>query len=181
MSVYHWYEIPEDDSLQQGDIFFRFPVLVPGTLRVESDIVVFDTQSRIERNDVIILTQSCDLVVDGIPSVLLCRVFDFVDAANDPTNTIKMNHFSEMKKGRMPSYHLLKPCDLEGHARRHMVVNFGQVFTSSFAQLNWVATSGSGRIRLLPPYREHLSQAFARFVMRVGLPQDVGDLPRQNQ
>lgn len=26
------------------------------------------------------------------------------------------------------------------------------------------------RLRLLPPYREHLSQAFARFFMRVGLP-----------
>jgi len=29
---------------------------------------------------------------------------------------------------------------------------------------------GHSRFRLLPPYREHLSQAFARFFMRVGLP-----------
>ncbi len=29
---------------------------------------------------------------------------------------------------------------------------------------------GIPRFRLLPPYREHLSQAFARFFMRVGLP-----------
>jgi len=29
------------------------------------------------------------------------------------------------------------------------------------------------RLRLLPPYREHLSQAFARFFMRVGLPVDI--------
>jgi hypothetical protein len=28
---------------------------------------------------------------------------------------------------------------------------------------------GHSRFRLLPPYREHLSQAFARFFMRVGL------------
>ena len=34
-------------------------------------------------------------------------------------------------------------------------------------------TSKSDRIRVLPPYREHLSQAFARFFMRVGLPQDI--------
>jgi len=27
--------------------------------------------------------------------------------------------------------------------------------------------------RRLPPYREHLSQAFARYFMRVGLPQDI--------
>ena len=29
------------------------------------------------------------------------------------------------------------------------------------------------RLRLLPPYREHLSQSFARFFMRVGLPIDT--------
>ena len=29
------------------------------------------------------------------------------------------------------------------------------------------------RLRLLAPYREYLSQAFARFFMRVGLPQPV--------
>jgi len=28
-------------------------------------------------------------------------------------------------------------------------------------------------LRLLPPYREHLSQAFARNFMRVGLPVDI--------
>ena len=30
-----------------------------------------------------------------------------------------------------------------------------------------------GLVTLLPPYREHLSQAFARFFMRVGLPLDI--------
>lgn len=29
------------------------------------------------------------------------------------------------------------------------------------------------RLRLLPPYREHLAQAFARSFMRVGLPIDI--------
>ena len=29
------------------------------------------------------------------------------------------------------------------------------------------------RKRLLPPYREHLSQSFARYFMRVGLPTDI--------
>jgi hypothetical protein len=32
---------------------------------------------------------------------------------------------------------------------------------------------GRPRLRLLPPYREHLSQAFARFFMRVGLPRPI--------
>jgi hypothetical protein len=32
---------------------------------------------------------------------------------------------------------------------------------------------------LLPPYREHLSQAFARFFMRVGLPVEVPPFGRR--
>ena len=36
-----------------------------------------------------------------------------------------------------------------------------------------IAERGTKRLRLLPPYREHLSQAFARFFMRVGLPVDI--------
>jgi len=35
------------------------------------------------------------------------------------------------------------------------------------------AARADDRLRLLPPYREHLSQAFARYFMRVGLPQDI--------
>jgi hypothetical protein len=35
------------------------------------------------------------------------------------------------------------------------------------------ANAAGHRLRLLPPYREHLSQAFARLFMRVGLPADI--------
>jgi maleate cis-trans isomerase len=31
------------------------------------------------------------------------------------------------------------------------------------------------RVRLLSPYKEHLSQAFARYFMRVGLPRPLAD------
>ena len=41
------------------------------------------------------------------------------------------------------------------------------------------AQRAKSRLRLRPPYREHLSQAFARFFMRVGLPQAV-TLPGQS-
>ena len=36
-----------------------------------------------------------------------------------------------------------------------------------------LAASQGPRLRLNPPYREHLAQAFARFFMRVGLPVDI--------
>ncbi len=46
---------------------------------------------------------------------------------------------------------------------------FGVKLTS----LKDLAVRRSPRPRLLPPYREHLAQAFARFFMRVGLPVDI--------
>lgn len=54
-----------------------------------------------------------------------------------------------------------------------MVVSFRNVRSVDF---DWITASikqRGKRLRLLPPYREHLSQAFARFFMRVGLPTDI--------
>jgi hypothetical protein len=57
------------------------------------------------------------------------------------------------------------------------VVDFHDLFTIPRAFLETLLRRrGLPRLRLLPPYREHLSQAFARFFMRVGLPQSVEHL-----
>jgi hypothetical protein len=52
------------------------------------------------------------------------------------------------------------------------VVDFRSLFTLPLSFLREQAKSAK-RVRLFPPYREHLSQAFARFFMRVGLPVDI--------
>jgi len=57
------------------------------------------------------------------------------------------------------------PCEL--------LVDFRYVYSVTFDLLNNLAASRAQRLRLLPPYREHLSQAFAKFFMRVGLPVPV--------
>jgi hypothetical protein len=52
-------------------------------------------------------------------------------------------------------------------------VDFKNVYGIHFDFLLDLIRQPSPRIRLLPPYREHLSQAFARYFMRVGLPLDI--------
>lgn len=37
------------------------------------------------------------------------------------------------------------------------------------------------RLSLMSPYKEHLSQAFARFFMRVGLPIDISEFKKQDK
>lgn len=53
------------------------------------------------------------------------------------------------------------------------VVEFHRIYALPKEYLKAVALSAGFRLRLLPPYREHLSQAFARYFMRVGLPIDI--------
>lgn len=48
------------------------------------------------------------------------------------------------------------------------VVDFRRVSALPLKSLRTRVLTQQRRLRLLPPYREHLSQAFARFFMRVG-------------
>ncbi len=69
----------------------------------------------------------------------------------------------------MPAFHLLAPSEIEELAREVDVVDFRALFTLPY---DFVQQRAAQRLhlRLLPPYREHLSQAFARYFLRVGLP-----------
>jgi hypothetical protein len=56
------------------------------------------------------------------------------------------------------------------------IVDFGYMFSLPKAVVLDFAKQQSQRLRLCPPYREHLCQSLARFFMRVGLPQNI-ELP----
>jgi len=56
---------------------------------------------------------------------------------------------------------------------RLTIVDFHEVYTAPTNVVREFALRTGKRLRLLPPYREHLAQAFARFFMRVGLPVDI--------
>ncbi len=53
----------------------------------------------------------------------------------------------------------------------YIVVDFRNVYGIKVDSLTHVVSQLHNR--LLPPYREHLSQPFAGYFMRVGLPQDI--------
>ena len=78
-----------------------------------------------------------------------------------------------VRKGRLPAYHLLNKCELPDTKREFRVVDFRYTYTLPLEFCKEFAARIPSRIRLLSPYREKLSQAFARFFMRVGLPTDI--------
>lgn len=68
---------------------------------------------------------------------------------------------------------MLAACDIEGYEHSIRIVDFREVFSLPISLIRHIASQQVPRVRLMPPYREHLAQAFARFFMRIGLPVDI--------
>jgi len=171
---YPWYAVVSGESLEQGDILLDCPVLYvpPGTLFQRGS-----PQIRVDRQNVIVMTQSCDLAIRGDGK---CNADDVILAAlyskeelKDDKHFGKLHNWENARKGRMPRYHLLNKCEIDGHQLDFMLIDLGRVYSLSVDAVRDFARSKGERLRLLPPYREGLSQAFARFFMRVGLPVDL--------
>ena len=78
-----------------------------------------------------------------------------------------------LRQGKEPAYHLLNFYKSDKIDFPLTVVDFHRIYTIPKEFIQEIALSQNERLRLLPPYREHLSQAFARYFMRVGLPIDI--------
>ncbi len=171
--VYQWYsEISGSNNIEQGDLIPECPIVMP-----PSSIEVGDEpEIEVRLIDSIILSQSCDLVNAKLEIVLVCPYYSlkiFVDNLQGQQNKKTISkHIENLKKGHLPGYHLLNKSS-KNNINDYLVVDFRNVYGVQINNLKEIAQKLNSRTRLLPPYREHLSQAFARFFMRVGLPQDI--------
>jgi hypothetical protein len=171
---YPWYQkLMPDEGVQQGDFIPDCPVFVsPADL-----INDVETEIEIKLMDVIILSQSCDLMNKDIENILVCPYSNASDYLKNlpveqtKTPKARMKILDNVRKGHLAAYHLLNKED--GLFDDYLVVDFKNVYGIHRSTLTEKANRMETRIRLLPPYREHLSQAFARYFMRVGLPQDI--------
>lgn len=183
---YPWYSVVEDDSLRQGDFFFGLPAYVPKypdelahaldpEVATDLEDEPIEVDIGLERYNVIVLSQSCDLLNrKNLPlSVLVCPVFGLEDSKEHIKSLADKKVLEEVRQGKMPGAHMLASCVLDPFPLDIQIAIFHQVFTIPFSYIKIAARMQQPRLRLLPPYREHLAQAFARFVMRVGLPQDI--------
>ena len=171
---YPWYEIVEEPTIQQGDFLDRCPVIVPSNELPEMEPGEEYTYSAVrEDRNVIVMSQSCDLRYEKIDLVLVCPYYGLGDYLKDQDPKSHGKLKENLKRGNVYGYHALAKCTLEGFLRGACVVDFRNVYGMPFGFLKKQVAEQGRRLRLLPPYREHLSQAFARFFMRVGLPIDV--------
>ncbi len=169
MEKYPWYAIVNGkEPLLQGDFINSCPVVIPPAT-IESAKV----PAEVIEYDVAILSQSCDLEQRKIDLVLVCPVWSLSEFENRSTFFKGKSGKEALRLGNVPGYHLLNKCEINGFERDYLVVDFRSVYSVPFDFILALARKRERGLRLLPPYREHLSQAFARFFMRVGLPVDI--------
>lgn len=163
--------------LAQGDVLENIEVPDFEGLGTEAPI---DGVVEYRRRRLIVLTQSCDLG-DREPAdqqVLLCRLLGARAALDGPPpgNNWRgkpKERFNTLVKGFRPDAHLLGDWENPGDPAEAKVASFRHLHTLRLDQVRAAASRVDVRHRLRSPYREHFSQAYARFYMRVGLPTDL--------
>ncbi len=172
-----WYDVTQGSELLQGDLLRDCPIprvrgLEHWPLREGQPLEV-----DIDREDVVIVSQSCDLANDKIDDVVLAQVLDWAVACRElirQGNTFarSRNFRRALVAGNIPSLSLLHKCD-RAPTLGWSIVDFHRLFVLPKPVVLAVARAAGPRLRLRSPYREHLAQALARYFMRVGLPHDA--------
>lgn len=186
-----WYEIvAAGTSLTQGDLIFACPLLTWSTSLLAESTSMSNPGSLREgvtafTADVVVMTQACDLEYGKVRNVVLCPHDPLSDfrriweegmklSGHNPTEKAWRKTCDDIAGGYVWNQCFLNSFDQSTPPLELRVVDFHEIFTLPRDSLEgFLDRLNTPRVRLLPPYREHLSQAFARFFMRVGLPQSL--------
>jgi hypothetical protein len=162
-------------TYQQGDLFSNCPLAVPKPTVYERLLAeetgaeitgdVAEDLFLVSYTHVIVLSQSCDLAKSDCTEVLVCVCQETTNYSEDMR--------VQIAKDRVAALHMIESCDSEGVQFPQQIIDFRAIYTLPKDFLLDLAKVRGKRVRLLPPYREHMAQAFARFFMRVGLPRNL--------
>jgi hypothetical protein len=158
----NWYE-PASNSLEQGDLLLDFPLILP-TVTSEGEVAVLRKKTHVA-----ILTQSCDIAKPTQKTLLLVQVFEYGEVSARPENShLKTKEYIRgLREGAAICDFLLPPGPFGSIG--YGLISFRHLFVLPKSYVEQQAPALSG-LTLRSPYKEHFSQAYARFMMRVGLP-----------
>jgi hypothetical protein len=185
-----WYGIvPANAPITQGDIIFDCPLVgwKVDTLEIENigESETLQSLAVATAADVVVMTQACDLEHNKVSNIILCPHVLLEDYRQLWTNEMERQNQNPTEKAwrkncddicdgfvwNLTMLNNFKRDDINIDIR---IVDFREIFAVPREFLeSLLVQRGRSRPRLLPPYREHLSQAFARFFMRVGLPTPI--------
>lgn len=174
---YPWYELLESSSeITQGDIVKSCPV--PILEEFDDDMTGQVMKAEIEYIDGIILTQACDITNNKVDNIILCSItsreeFERQLLGEGRSKKDIRKNIDGIIKGQQNAYHLINHFQSDVFSEDYYIINFKDIFSVPIHLARSIAKRNGKRLRLCPPYREHLSQAFARYFMRVGLPINI--------
>lgn len=179
--TYEWYGVIEGSAtLQQGDLFPSVPV--PHLISPEDAEMGTDPKSFIRDFDLIVMSQSCDLEHCKTEMILFCPYTTLSSYIEDnlagKKNEEKLSEMEKLRKGLKIGYHLLNCCDLPSFESDYLVVDLKNPISLPVEYIAAILPRYPRRVRLLPPFREQLSQSFSLAYMRIGLPTDIPPFKR---
>lgn len=166
-----WYASDIDANIEQGDIFLDFPL--NRVLEFPEDDEIVDI--RQEPLDLIVLTQTC-YIVNGpkVDDILLALIQNYDTTANDTKfNWLReKNAIKGLVDGNNSAFLLLPEND--GVVKFNWsFINFHHLYTVPYGYIQKIANESPNRLRLKSPYLEHVSQGFAKYMMKVALPETL--------
>ncbi len=182
-----WYDVVGSDiRLTQGDMILDCPVISWESAPVQlTEPDALKSAVTAVQADVVVMTQACDLEHSKVRNVILCPHIllseyrkswkvEMESQSQNPTEKAWRGFCDDVADGFVWNLSFLNKGKVGEWSTEHRIVDFHDVFTipKDFLE-SLLKQRGKPRWRLRPPYREHLSQAFARFFMRVGLPVPV--------
>jgi hypothetical protein len=173
--VAEWFEVVTGADLQQGDVLVDCPVARPRLVfPIKSGNLV---EVDIEERDLIVMTQSCDLVQGqrrGNADVVLCGVPLLSDLSMAQGHVLANKSTRQnLPKYSVMGWHVLERSTHAEVVRGQSAVNFGQVFTVPYEFVRQTADLSGKRLRLRSPYREFLAQRFGQFFARIALSDSI--------
>ena len=168
------YEVPANSPVEQGDIVECCNIIIPKEVHY---LAISDNMETEEPFDIIeingiVLSQSCDIQNQKIDSIILCQIFSLREFTDKGGWFASAQAREDLRQGKFPEYHLLQRFKGDKLPNDFYFVDFHHIYSVPKKFIE-ALLKDKPRKRLLTPYREHLSQSFARYFMRVGLPEDI--------
>lgn len=172
-----WYAVTPGSELLQGDLLSDCPM--PRVLGLEQWPLREGQPLEVDiaQEDVVMVSQSCDLANAKMHDVVLAQGLDWSVACR---KLLRQGHTCARSRnvrrafvaGNIPSLSLFHKRD-SAPTIGWSIVDFHRLFVLPKPVVMAVARAAGPRLRLRSPYREHVAQALARSCMRVGLPHDA--------
>ena len=172
---FEWYDdVPANSSIERGDIIENCNIVLPTK---QHYLAILENKENAVPLDIIeisgiVLSQSCDIQNEKIESIIICPIWSlkfFIEKGG----WFSSSHAREdLRQGKIPEYHLLQRFEGKELPEDFYFVDFHRIYSVPKNFIEAIIKDKPHK-RLLPPYREHLSQSFARYFMRVGLPEDI--------